>query len=125
MNPHVNKGRVFLVLGLSGILAACAGPGPKPDGELQNAESAIERAQASGAREHEPALLNRAQGKVADAEELMEAEEYEEARRVLEQAAVDAELATARTETQQARDAAEELNESIEALRRQLDDRQQ
>jgi tRNA G46 methylase TrmB len=125
MKPHLNKGRVFLVLGLSGLLAACAGPGPRPEGEMQTAQQAIERAQANDARQHEPVLLNQAQNKVADAQELIKEEEYREARRTLEQAAVDAELAMARTETEQARIAVEQLNQSIEALRKQLDERQQ
>ena len=125
MNPLVHKVRVCLVLGLTGVLAACANPAPRPDGEMQVAQSAIQTAQSNDARQHEPVLLNQAQNKVADAENLIEQEEYREARRVLEQAAVDAELATARTETEQARLAAEQLNESIEALRKQLNERQQ
>ena len=124
MRPHFNKGRVFLVLGLSAVLTACAGPGPRPEGEMQNARTVIQRAEANDARQHEPVLLNQAQTKVADAQELIDDEEYDEARRVLEEAAVDAELALARTETEQARIAAEELNKSIEALRNQLNRQQ-
>lgn len=125
MKPHLNKGRVFLVLGLSGMLAACAGPGPRPEGEMQNAQQVIQRAQASEARQYEPVLLNQAQNKLADAEELIEEKEHREARRLLEEAAVDAELAMERAETKQVREAAEQLNQSIEALRQQLNQQQQ
>lgn len=124
MKPHLNKGRVFLVLGLSGILAACAGPGPRPEGEMQSAQNAIQSAQSNNAREYEPILLNDAQNKVSDAELLIEEREYHEARRLLEQAAVDAELASARAETGRAKAAAEEINRSIEQLRQQINSEQ-
>lgn len=65
-------------------------------------------------------MLNQAQNKVADARELMDREEYRKAERMLEQAAVDAQLAAARSETEKARRAVAEINRSIDELQDQL-----
>lgn len=124
MKPHFYKGRIFLVLGLSALMAACAGPGPRPEGEMQSARSAIEAAEADNAREYEPVMLKRAQNKLAEAEELLEDRKNREAKRKLDEAKVDAELASARTETAQARVAVEELNRNIEAMRERINGEQ-
>ncbi|MEX0605698.1 MAG: DUF4398 domain-containing protein [Marinobacter sp.] len=125
MKPHQYLGRTVVIFGLAATLAACAGPGPKPDSELQTAESAIQQAEASDAREFNPIILNDAQNKVADARELIEQEKYPEAERLLEQAEVDAQLAGARSETDKARDAVQQLNKNIETLRQQMQAEQQ
>lgn len=125
MKPHQYLGRTAVVLGLSATIAACAGPGPKPDSELQTAQAAVQRAEASDAREFNPVLLNDARNKIADAEQLMEGEDYREARRLLEQAELDARLAGARSETDKAEQAVEEVNDSIDKLRQRLNSEQQ
>lgn len=125
MKPHQYLGRTAVIVGLAITIAACAGPGPRPDGKLETAESAIQRAEATDAREYNPILLNDAQSKVEDAQELMEKERYEEAELLLEQAEVDARLAGARSETDKARDAVKQLNQNIETLRQQMQAEQQ
>lgn len=110
-----------LIAGGTILLTACAGQGPRPDSQLLTAASAIEQAEATQARLHEPVLLNQAQNKVADARELIDAEEYDRARLLLEQATVDAQLAGARSETAKARQAVDEINRNIESLRMQMD----
>lgn len=125
MQPHIRIPRALIILGFAATLAACAGPGPRPDSDLQLATGSITQAEAADARQFEPVLLNEAQNKVADARELIDREEYREAERLLEQAAVDAQLAGARSETEKARRAVEEINANIENLRRQLEMDQQ
>ncbi|MBD3641640.1 MAG: DUF4398 domain-containing protein [Marinobacter sp.] len=125
MQPHIRFTHTLSILGLAATLAACAGPGPRPDSDLQLATGSITQAEAADARQFEPVLLNQAQNKVADARELIDREEYREAERLLEQAAVDAQLAGARSETEKARRAVEEINANIENLRRQLEMDQQ
>lgn len=125
MKPHLSLTRTLTILALATLLAACAGPGPKPDSELQSAESSIKQAEASDARQFQPVLLNEAKNKVADARALIDEEQYTEARRLLEQAEVDAQLAGARSETEKAQRAVAEINNNIENLRRQLNSNQQ
>lgn len=108
-------------LGLAVVLAGCAGQGPRPDSELMAASSAVEQAEASLARQYEPVLLNEAQNKIADARELIDQEENDQARALLKQAEVDAQLAAARSETAKARQAVDEINKNIEQLRMQME----
>jgi len=112
------------VMSIAVIAGGCASSVERPDGELRSAESAIQQAVSSDARNFEPVLLNEAQNRVADAEELINQERYLEARRLLEKAAVDAQLAGARAETAKARQAVEEINSNIESLRQRINERQ-
>ncbi|MEE2763839.1 DUF4398 domain-containing protein [Marinobacter sp.] len=124
MKPQTLMLRPLLVLGLSAALIACAGPGPRPDSQLQIAESSIQQAEASDARKFNPVLLNQAQNRVADAKEMMDREAYGQAKRLLEKAAVDAQLAAARSETEKAQRAVAEINRSIRELEAQLESNQ-
>lgn len=121
MKPLNRLAGIWLVVATTTFLVACAGPGPKPDSELQAAESSVQQAEAADARKFEPVLLNQAQNKVADARELMDEEQYRKAERLLEQAAVDAQLAAARSETEKAQRAVAEINRSIDELQDQLE----
>lgn len=120
----IRSGRFALLTGLALVLGGCASPGERPDAELQSAESALQQAVAADARQYEPVLLNEAQNKVADAKNLIEKEQYQNAERLLEQASVDAQLAGARAETAKARQAVEEINRNIEALRQRINQSQ-
>ncbi|MEQ5835859.1 DUF4398 domain-containing protein [Marinobacter sp. NFXS9] len=117
--------RLALALGLSTLLAACASSGKIPTEDKTAAENAIQQAESSDARDFEPVLLNRAQNKVADAEQLIKDEKFNEAGDLLQQATVDAQLAAARSETAKARKAVEEINANIEQLRQRLNQAQQ
>lgn len=125
MKPHKRYTRLLILLGLTASLIGCAGPGPRPDSQLQWAETSIQQAEATDARRFEPVLLNQAQNKLADARKLIDREEYRQAERLLEQAAVDAQLAGARAETEKARQAVAEINSSIENLRNQMESNSQ
>lgn len=125
MKPPINLSRTLIIAGFAGSLVACAGPDPRPDADLQQATAAIDRAGSVDAREFEPVLLNQAKNKLADARQLMDQEEYGEAKRLLEQATVDARLAGARAETEQARLAVKEINSNIQKLRQELEMKQQ
>lgn len=120
----ISSGKLALLAGLALALGGCASPGERPDAELQSAESALRQAVAADARQYEPVLLNDAQNKVADAKDLIEKEDYQNAERLLEQASVDAQLAGARAETAKARQAVEEMNRNIEALRQRINQSQ-
>ncbi|MDF0751987.1 DUF4398 domain-containing protein [Marinobacter sp. 71-i] len=124
MNKHTSMLGAAGVISIAVLAGGCASSVERPDGKLQSAESAVEKAVSSGAREFEPVLLNEAQNRIADARELIEQEQYLEARRQLEKASVDAQLAGARADTAKAKQAVEEINNSIESLRQQVDQRQ-
>lgn len=125
MKPHNLIARPLIVLGLSAALIACAGPGPRPDSQLQIAASSIQQAEASDARKFDPVLLNQAQNRMADARELIDREEYPEAKLLLEKAAVDAQLAAARSEAEKAQRAVAEINRNIQNMQDQLETDQQ
>lgn len=120
MNKHKSMLYTAGLAGIALIIGGCASPGERPDADLNTAQNSIQEAVSADAREHEPILLNDAQNKVTDAENLIDREKYIEAKRLLEQAAVDAQLAEARSETAKARQAVKEINENIESLRQQI-----
>lgn len=124
MNKHTSMLGAAGIIGFAVLAGGCASSGERPDGQLRTAESAIQQAVSLDARDFEPVLLNQAQNKVADAEELIEEEKYREASRLLEQASVDAQLAGARSNTAKAQQAVEEINNNIESLRQRIEDRQ-
>ena len=114
---------MLYIAGITGIalsLGGCASSGERPDSDLQSAESSLQQAVAADARQYEPVLLNNAQNKVADAKKLIEQEKYREAERLLEQAAVDAQLAGARSYTAKVSQAVQEINSNSESLRNQI-----
>lgn len=112
-----------LIIGLS----ACASQAPRPESQLQRAESSVQQAEATNARKYEPVLLNQARNKLADARNIMNSNDephYDQARRLLEQASVDAKLAGARSDTAKARQAVEEINQNIKKLQDELSNTQ-
>jgi hypothetical protein len=84
-------------------LAACATTSP-PGAELAAARAAIVQAEPAAWR-HAPAELRLAQDKLARAEQAMARDEWREARRLAEQAEVDARLAGSIAENERSRSA--------------------
>lgn len=85
-------GRIVLSL----MAAALCGCAVAPSRELALGERAIAQAQAAGAAEHAPAELALAQEKLALGKRWIAARDYGPAQWLVEQARVDAELASAR-----------------------------
>ena len=121
MNP-VCKTRFALALGAF-ALAACAST-PPPTAEMAAARASVAGAQSIGAR-YAPDQLRMAQTKLQDAEAAMAREDHERARRLAEQASVDARLAQSMAESERMQTAAAEVNQSIRTLKQQLDGRTQ
>jgi Domain of unknown function (DUF4398) len=101
-------------------LAGCAS-GPAPEREVAAAEVAVEGAEEANAAARAPAPYALARDKLERAREAMGEGENEEARRLAEEALVDADLAEARARSQVAQENAAELRASIETLREELD----
>lgn len=102
-------------------LAGCASSYPRPTEQLSETEAALSSADGANARQAAPVLLNSAQGKLADAREAIDREDYRKATWLLEDAEVEADLAKAKAETAKTQRAVDELQDSIESLQEKLD----
>ncbi len=111
--------RAITLLLLSLSLYACAST-PAPVGSVAKAETAVEQAREAKADEHAPLLLRSASQKADDARAAMKRKDYTQARRLAEEAQIDAELAQQTALSARAQQAASELRNSLELLRREL-----
>ncbi len=107
---------VWSVIGLSGCSA-----GRPPTAELAQATLAVQEADKSEAPHYAPAELRLARQELDLAQHAMRAKEYTTARRLAERALVNAQLAAAKAETEQTRQAAAALQRSIESLRQEAE----
>ena len=79
------------------------------------------KAQETQAYQFAPVEFNAAQDKISQAKAAMNNEDYVTARRLAEQAEVDANLAFTKARAEQAQKAAQELQQSIRVLQQQLE----
>lgn len=115
---HLRWGVIGATL-VGAALAGCSGV-PVPKEQLAVSQSAVNEATRSGAPEHAPAELRAAREKMDRARQAVKDHEYERARRYAEQAEVDARLAQAKTDSERARIAAEQVQQSLEVLRQEI-----
>jgi Domain of unknown function (DUF4398) len=108
---------VLLVCGVIGM-AGCAGKPPLAN--LSQAELAVQEADTNTASQYAPLELKTAREQLADAKRAMDDEEYDEARRLADQALANAQLAEAKAGAEKARQAAAELQKSIQTLRAEV-----
>lgn len=103
-------------LALSGLLlAGCAGNPPTE--QFAVTESAVRSAVSNGGTEFAPVEMRSAQEKWKAAELAMQKEDYEEARKLAEQAEWDARVAERKALAGKARKAVEDAQRGIEVLR--------
>lgn len=102
------------------LIAGCASTGERPDGALAAAETGIRQAQQAGANQHGAQPLASAQEKLAAARSAVSREEMQVATQLAEEAALDAELASAMARNRKAEMAVEEIEETIEVLRDEI-----
>jgi Domain of unknown function (DUF4398) len=99
-----SKGRLQSRFGagiILGTLAACGGA-PAPVAEMSAAQTAVTSAEEAEAAEYAPSDLDRARDKLIRAQAAMQEEDNQEARRLAEQALVDARLAEAKARAETA-----------------------
>jgi multidrug efflux pump subunit AcrA (membrane-fusion protein) len=108
---------VPLVCGILGM-AGCAGKPPLAN--LSQAELAVQEADTKTASQYAPLELKTAREQLAEATRAMDDEEYDAARRLADQALVNAQLAEAKAGAEKARQAAAELQKSIQTLRTEV-----
>ena len=102
------------------VLAGCAGKAPAPDNQVSLATQSIAQAQSSGAVEFAPVELNSARDKLSRAKLAMGKEENIKARRLAEEAMVDANLAEAKARSAKSQKIVDELKESIRVLQQEM-----
>jgi len=101
-------------------IGACATNGKVPSEKIRNAEQAIDRARQNGAVAYAPLEIRLAEDKLKAAEEAMKKEEYETARRLADEAFVDAQVAEQKAQGAKSLEAAQELQKTVDTLRREL-----
>jgi len=119
----MNTAKVKIIAALTAITlsaAGCSSAPERPDQQLARAETGIEFAEENGAVEYGRTALDRARNNLRLAQQEAQAGEYEEALRLAQKAEVDAELAAAQSSTGKAREALEQIKESIATLRREI-----
>ena len=97
------------------LLASCAGEPPRES--VSKAELAVNQATESKAPQIAPLDLRKARDHLNDAKQAMQDKDYQKARRLAENAEVEAELAQAKTDAQNAEATVADLQQTIKALR--------
>jgi predicted lipid-binding transport protein (Tim44 family) len=111
-----NAARTALAAIVPIILAACSST-PSPVAEISAAQTAVTAAEQADAAQHAPGDLDRARDKLTLAQSAMQEEEIDEARRLAEQALVDARLAEAKSRADVARRDANKVQAGMDELR--------
>lgn len=102
------------------VLAGCAVKAPAPEKQVTLATQSIAQAESSGAVEFAPVELKTARDKLSQAKVAMEKEENLKAKRLADEAMVDANLAEAKARSAKSQKVVEELKESINVLRDEM-----
>ena len=102
------------------VLAGCAVKVPAPAKQVTLATQSIAQAESSGAVEFAPVELKTARDKLSQAKVAMEKEENLKANRLADEAMVDANLAEAKARSAKSQKVVEELKESINVLRKEM-----
>jgi len=97
----------------------CTTEKSKPTEELTKARSLIQQADKGDAQRYAAADLQRAHDELSSAERAFDNHKYDDARRFAENAAVDADLASARGNSGAAERAAQEVKQSMETLKQE------
>lgn len=115
--------RAVGAIGLAAVVMAGCASVPRPTEEIAVANSAITNAARAGGAEHAPVEMTAAREKMDRANRAMAKEAYEDARRLAEEAQVDARLAEKKAESAKARKAAIAMGDDIRVLREEINRR--
>lgn len=101
-------------------LAGCASQPPKPTAQLVRASTLVSQAEKEQAQRYAAADLQRARDELTGAQDAAADHADERARRLAENAAADANLASARAASGKARQSAQQVHRSLDTLKEQL-----
>ena len=117
---HANKRKwaIFIIIFMASMIPACAGVAPME--KMVKLESTIANARQAEAIVYAPLELKFAEDKYEMAEAAIEDKKYDEARQLADEALLDAKLAEVKALSSRAEKEAQEMRESIETLRSEL-----
>lgn len=118
--------RACQTIGIAVILAAvsaagCASKGVAPVESMTSAELVIKEARDNNAGINAPLELKFAEDKLAAAKAAVTKEEFLQAKRLADEALVDAKLAEAKSLSVKAKKQAQEMRDTIDTLRHEID----
>jgi Domain of unknown function (DUF4398) len=113
--------RLLCIVLAAASAVGCANHKPLMGAKVAQAERAVEEAQQAGAAINAPLEFRTAQDKLRAAQEAMKEGNHERAIRSADEATIDAEYARARAANQRLNTMADEMGQSIKALRQELE----
>jgi hypothetical protein len=109
----------FLTLILVALASGCGGEPKRPTEQLTRAKTLVEQAEKSGAQRYASADLEQARNKLDAANKAFEKGKEDQANQLAAEAALDAEVATARAAAGEAQKSAQEVGKSTDTLRQE------
>lgn len=113
-----------VLIAVVSVLGACASQTQAPNDLAAEAETRIKAAEEAQAESQAPVALRTARDQLSDGREAMRTEKYDLARLHLEKAIVNADYAIIKSRSEKMQRAAEEVRQTIETLRTELDAQQ-
>lgn len=107
------------------VIAGCASKGVPPLKNISDAEMAIKMAKENSASVNAPLDIRIAEEKLQKARDIAKKEDYIAARRLADEALMDAKVAEIKSQAQKVKNMENELRESIETLQNEVDRNQQ
>ncbi|MBW8066297.1 MAG: DUF4398 domain-containing protein [Ferrovum sp.] len=112
--------RIGVIVGAAILVAGCAST-PPPTAQMAISKTAVSNASSAGGTEYAPLQIKSAKEKLDAAERAMVEKNYVLAKQLAEEAQVDAELAVAMARSNQAKKAADAVQEDSRALHQEID----
>lgn len=115
------KSLLLTLLFINVILFAGCSSVPKPIGEIAGAKAQIETAEINEAGKFAAVELDRAKTKLKRAERAVAEKDYLTAKQLADEARSDARLATARAGSARAKQSAQEMNNTVQSMGREIE----
>jgi len=122
----ISKDKIILVMAGASLIfgvtmMGCAEKVAVPNEKIANAERAISGARDSNAIVNAPLDLRLSEDKLKQAKEAIAAEEHEKAGRLADEAILDADVARAKTRAAKAKAISNEMRETVDSMRKELE----
>jgi len=122
----ISKDKIILVMAGASLIfgvtmMGCAERVAVPNEKIANAERAISGARDSNAIVNAPLDLRLSEDKLKQAKEAVAAEENEKAERLADEAILDADVARAKTRAAKAKAISNEMRETVDSMRKELE----